>query len=246
MSENPDNDEDTTPESTWGQSALRKASGGPASRRMVGAAWSGEGAVGGTDPDHTQPSPDATPGGSVPGGGSGRSNVGTSNGVRSGPRPIRGPRFSGGPMIAGLGLLSLLVVMVIMAILVVKVLDGTRSTAVIDQIAPQMSVVPPGPSSGSDAGSSDASSGGSSDTTGAGATSGTGAVGAAAAGSCLADRATVETAVMAYEVMNDRSPASIDDLVSESLLADGQDRFELRGGPDGVDVVGIGPCEGVG
>lgn len=150
-----------------------------------------------------------------------------------GPRPIRGPRFSGGPLLLGLGLLSMLVVIGIMALLVVKVVDGTRSTGLDD--VPGAIVADGGAGgAGPDSGSGDSTA----------AQTVPGALDSATASACRMDKQTIETAVSVYEAMTGDLPLTIDDLIGESLLREDPGGFELEQGPDGVTVVGVGRCEG--
>lgn len=200
--------------STWGQQALRSS---------MGAGTASDGA----EPDGSAAPLDPGAGSGTPIGG-GRSAP--SDRRPAGPRPIRGPRFSGGPFIAGLGLLSLLVVIAIMAIVVVKVIDGTRGTTVTDVVGPASI----GGGTAPDGGPQTGASGGEE----------SGALDAATLAACRIDKQTMETAVSVYEAMEGEPPASIEDLITASLLREDPGGFELRPGPDGIEVVGVGRCEG--
>lgn len=145
---------------------------------------------------------------------------------RTGPKPIRGPRFSGSPFVAGLGILSLLIVIAIMAFLAVKILtgveEGTSSKGgAAGVLAPDLQMPDAGGMSGGAA---------------------TANVNAAA---CAADKDAIQTAIEAYTVMNGSSPASIADLVTAGLLSVNPGTFNLEPSADGVTMVGIGKCEGV-
>lgn len=218
--------------STWGQQALRSAAGGP-----VPDGESGYGIGQGADPASVDG--DGPIYGTAAGGGASMSRSSASSRSRpSGPRPIRGPRFSGGPILAGLGLLSMLIVIAIMALLAVKVLDGTNNAGVtgvpgvagIDELDPGATT---------DSAESDA------DDTG-GAQTGPSAMDAAKASACRLNKQTIETAVSVYEAMNGQPPATIEQLVTESLLREDPGGFELQPGPEGAVVVGVGDCEGAG
>lgn len=193
------------PQSTWGQAALN----------------------GEATPDTGIPAGAGSPIGSgAAGGGGGHSARSTPRG----PKPIRGPRFSGSPLIAGLGLLGLLVTIAIMALLAVRVLDGMNSTAkaVNSPTVPGVggALIPAEPVPG-----------------GAGASGGN-ATDAARAATCSASKAVIETAVESYSTIEGSVPSSIDDLVSTGFLQTNDGSFKLEPASDGsVRVVGIGDCE---
>ena len=149
----------------------------------------------------------------------------------TGPKPIRGPRFSASPMVAGLGLLSLLIVIAIMAILAVKVLgavDGKSSEEGGGRAGGGAALVAPGvevPDAG-------------------GLIDGTSATEAATAVTCATTKATIETAAQAYLVTNGSAPASVDDIVAAGLMSENPGTFTLEASADGAKAVGIGVCAG--
>ena len=199
------------PTSAWGQAAL-----------------SGEATIGvGTHDDGTQGVAGAQPGIGIPAAGGGRSVRSTSP---RGPKPIRGPRFSGSPLIAGLGLLGLLVTIAIMALLAVRVLDGMNSAA--EKVnSPTVPGVVGGLVPGEPLPDGAEASGGN-------------ATDAARAATCAASKAVIETAVETYSTIEGSQPTSIDDLVSTGFMQTNDGNFKLEPAPDGtVKVVGIGECE---
>lgn len=205
--------------STWGQEALRSTAG------TAVAPTTPDGA-----PDVGASAIDASGIGAASAGVSGV-GAGRSGGRRAGPRSIRPPRFSAGPLVAGLGLLSILVVIGIMALLAIKVLDGTSGTGLVDGALPGVTV---------DRGDPDAADGSTS-----GGVAQPGALDTATAAACRIDKQTIETAVSVFEAIRDEPPMAIGDLVDESLLREDPGTFELRQGADGIEVVGVGDCEGV-
>lgn len=152
---------------------------------------------------------------------------------RTGPKPIRGPRFSGSPMIAGLGILSLLIVIAIMAFLAVKVLGGVEEGT--RRAGGGNAVVTPG---GVVVGSDDLTGSAGAGATGGGITDG------AKAATCAANKATIATAVQAYEATNGGPPDSLATLVQAGFLKEDPGSFEIHSGAAGTDIVGVGVCEG--
>ncbi|MGB6057689.1 MAG: hypothetical protein WBF71_05445 [Microthrixaceae bacterium] len=147
---------------------------------------------------------------------------------RIGPKPIRGPKFSGGPLVAGFGLLSILIVVAIMAFMAVKILDGVGSDTPVKDDAPGTAgVITPGldvpPAVGPD---------------------GSGAGKAASAASCGVDKRTVATAAEAYSVINGIDPTDVDQLVAADLLKENPGTFVIEPGAERVRVVGVGLCKG--
>lgn len=158
-----------------------------------------------------------------------------------GPRPIRPQRFGTGPLVAGFGLLSLLVVIVIMAMMATRILDDTGGVGPVDDAVPMVPDAADGPDT---ADGPDAADGpdGAGDQTADGQRPG--ALDAATAAGCRIDKQTIETAVSVFEAVRGESPTSIADLIDESLLREDTGTFELRPGAEGVEVVGVGVCEG--
>lgn len=205
------------PASTWGQAAL-----------------SGEKTTGETTTEGATESGFPAGSGSAASGGGGGGGGGHSSrsSAPRGPKPIRGPRFSASPLIAGLGLLGLLVTVAIMALLAVRVLDGMNSTAKKVNSptlpGPGGALVPvePVPDGGQ------ASGGNVTD--------------AARAATCAASKSVIETAVETYSTIEGSQPATIDDLVSTGFLQSNDGTFKLEPAPSGtVAVVGVGVCETV-
>lgn len=203
----------------WGQSALNAEQwGGTWVRPHENAPGSDQG---------VDASADAT------GGSAGSYGVGPGHGsnhkVSRGPKPIRGPRFSGSPLIAGLGLLGLLLTVAIMALLAVRVLDGTQ--AGINKSG--SSVLPGGLIPGETLPGGTESGGG------------VGVIDGVKAGRCVANRDMIEGLVEAYSVMNGHEPVSLQDLVDADMLKADDGSFKLEPNADGgVAVIGVGECAG--
>lgn len=150
--------------------------------------------------------------------------------VRRGPKPIRGPRFSAMPLIAGLGLLGLLMTIVIMVILMGKVLDGvspseklivkstipTHVPGVVDPDATTQSSqqVPPGG----------------------------GQIASAEAQVCQMNERVLQTAADAYQALNGVPPTNQQALLDEELLKGRVPNFEVSAAGDTFAITASGPC----
>ena len=145
-----------------------------------------------------------------------------------GPRPVRGPKGNAMGWLRGLGLLSILLTIGIMALLSWRVLSdtgGDDDVAIVRGTTP--STVPGAPATDPGAGAQ-LGEGGSTDQ--------------ASAAACEVDRATVETAAMAYEVGAGAPPADLQTLVDAGYLKPGLD-LQVEITADGT-VVSTGTCAG--
>ncbi len=169
--------------------------------------------------------PPGVPGysGQTPTGGTGSSSTSGASQTRyRGPKPIRAPRFSGMPLIAGLGMLGLLLSVAVMAILFGKVFDGmspaTRSVIGATSV-PEL----PGQ-------------------TGNPAQPGVQPSSNARAAMCASDREVVETAGRAYELLNGFPPADQQVLVDEDFLKEVVPGVEVVPSGDSFVVNLVGEC----
>lgn len=158
-------------------------------------------------------------------------------------RASSGPRFSGRGVLAAFGILGVLLTIGIMAFLAIKVLDGvsnqdgsTDNTAESDDSDPSGDAdlavpgapgVPAAPVAPGVPGGAQIDPSGSTD--------------AARAAECEVERATIETAATAFELLHGNPPASLDEMIAEGYLSPDDGGFSHELAPHGT-VVPIGDC----
>ena len=135
-------------------------------------------------------------------------------------------------IIGGLGLLGLLVAIAIMAVLSNRVLSGTSDANDVLQgtLPPELTTSPAGPV---DPGAPTTAAGGLS-----------GITDPATAAACQADRATLQTAIQAFELTTGAPPADQGELAAAGILAEPLSTFTVAPGPSGVELTGVGDCAG--
>lgn len=156
-------------------------------------------------------------------------------------RTSSGPSFSGRGVLAVFGILGVLLTIGIMAFLAVKVLDGMSGQGGsgednaaenvdegdADLVVPGVPGAPAVPVAPGVPGAAEMDPGGSTD--------------AARAAECEAERATIETAAAAYELLHGEPPSSVDEIVAEGYLRPDDGGFSHELSPDGT-VVPTGDC----
>lgn len=145
-----------------------------------------------------------------------------------GPKPVRGPRFSGVPLLSGVGLLGLLVAVVIMIVLMGKTLDGV-SPFVVGKSASQeevpKAVIPDATMREENGGQT---SGRQDDRV--------------ESKVCRYNEGILNTAANAYLAMNGIPPAGQQELLDEGLLSIQVPNFDLSRSGDTFVVTPSGPC----
>lgn len=156
-------------------------------------------------------------------------------------RTSGGPRFSGRGVLAVFGILGVLLTIGIMAFLAVKVLDGMsgqggsgedNTAGNVDEggadlVVPGVPGAPAVPVAPGVPGAAEMDPGGSTD--------------AARAAECELERATIETAAQAFELLHGSPPSSVDAIVAEGYLRPEDGGFSHELSPDGT-VVPKGDC----
>lgn len=159
-------------------------------------------------------------------------------------RTSGGPRFGGRGVLAVFGILGVLLTLAIMAFLAVKVLDGVSSQSGsggdnaaesddrdqpgdADLVVPGVPGVPAVPIAPGVPDGAEIDPSGSTD--------------AARAAECEAERATIETAAEAYELLHGTPPSNVGDIVAEGYLRPEDSGFSHELSPEGA-VVPTGDC----
>ncbi len=148
---------------------------------------------------------------------------------------MSGRRAPSMAIMGGLGLLGLLLTVAIMAVLVNRVLSDTSDPS--DGDPRQGLAVPTTVAPGA------ASSTGVAPEAGGGVAL-PGATDDLNAAACQVNRSTLEVAAQAHELQTGAPPADQQALVDAGALLEPIPGFELTGGPDGVQVTGVGECAG--
>ena len=182
------------------------------------------------------PPPQAPPPGSIPPAyipSAGGAPSGAASERRIKPASVTGRRPPSIAIIGGLGLLGLLITIAIMAILSNRVLSGTTDAGDVlnGTVPPELTTAtsaPPDPGA---------------PTTSA-ATGPKGLTDAATAAACQVDHDTLDTAIQAYELMTGAPPTDQDALVAAGVLAEPVAGFTVTLGISGVEITGVGDCEG--
>jgi hypothetical protein len=176
----------------------------------------------------------------VPSGGAGAAGGSTGpagSAKRIKPASVSGRRPPSVAILGGLGLLGLLITIAILALLTNRVLSGTSDADVpIDpaRTIPSTIVIDDAPGTETPPGADQGDSGGG----------GLPAGGNANPAACQTTRATLEVAAQAYELMNGAPPVDQQALVDSGVLVEPSPDFELTSGPGGVQITGVGACEG--
>lgn len=177
------------------------------------------------------------PAGTVPGHGGGTTPGSEPQTYRT-PKNLRastGPPFGGRGVLAVFGLLGVLLTIGIMVLLFVKVIDGASGNG-DDNASDAPTTDVPAPTDGSEEAVP-----GVPGLPGGAQIDPSAPTDAARAAECETERATIEMAVAAYEILKGTNATSVDELIAEGLLVPPDGGFSQELSADGT-VVGTGDC----